>query len=229
MAHRTWMHGLWLGLVGFALATGCVVKSDDDDGTDDDAAAGGEDSGGGTGGAGRGGSGGATGGSGGSGATGGSTGGSGATGGTTGGTGATGGTSGTGGMDQTPVCDDEEPMSTPYPDCEPRSTMDDCEDCIQRSCCEESRICFGYDPGNVCGFGGPTTGDYADLSEFDCYRFCAEDQAEATGAYDEDVQDFCFGACVTPMCAPIIGNATQDIVICMDTSCEQECYLSPDT
>ena len=31
MAHRTLTHGLWLGLVGFALASGCVVKTGDDD------------------------------------------------------------------------------------------------------------------------------------------------------------------------------------------------------
>ena len=224
MAQRTWMLGLWLGFVGFSIATGCVVKSDDDDGTDDDAAAGGEDSGGGGTGN-RGGTGGNTGGS--SGNTGGTGGNTGGTGGATGGTGGmTGGTSGTGGDEyECDPNDGSELVNTPYPDCAPRDATDDCEVCIQENCCEESRICFGFNPGNVCGSGGPTTGPYAGNSEFDCYRFCAEDYVMENGVYDEGANDECTGACVTDDCpGVIVGNATQDIIICMDANCEDECY-----
>jgi hypothetical protein len=216
------MLGLWLGFVGFSIATGCVVKSDDDDGADDGAA--GEDPGGGGSGN-RGGSGGNTGGS--SGNTGGSGGNTGGTGGATGGTGGmTGGTSGTGGDDFESDTDEGELVNTPYPDCEPRDADDDCEVCIEANCCAESRVCFGFNPGNVCGAGGPgPESPYAGNSEFDCYRFCAEDGVMENGVYDEDVQNACLAECVTPACdGVVVGNATQDIIVCMDANCEDECY-----
>jgi hypothetical protein len=224
MATRTWKHGLWLGLVGFSLATGCVVSGDDDD---DDTGGGGEagDSSGGTSTGGTSGKGGSSGSSTGGSSTGGSTGGSttGGTGGSTGGS-TTGGSSGTGGMDTDPECDPDqgELMNTAYPDCEPRDTDDACELCIQANCCEESRVCYGYSPGNVCGWGGPTSGDYAGMSELDCYISCAQDYVDENGVYDEGAQEAC-AACATPGCGPI-GNATNEMIVCMQDHCEDDCF-----
>jgi hypothetical protein len=203
------MHALWLGLVGFSLATGCVVKSDDDD--DDDLGEAG-DSGGGTssgGSSGRGGS--ATGGS----ATGGSSTGGSSTGGSSGS-----GTGGTGGnMDTDPECDPDqgELDNTPYPNCT-ATAGNECEECIQESCCELSRVCYGYDPGNVCGWGGPD-GE----GEIACYIDCIAMYYEENAVYDDDGRDLCTTMCTTQMCG-LIGNDTQNMVECVDTNCQPECY-----
>jgi hypothetical protein len=224
MAHRTWKYGILLGLVGVALASGCVVKSDD--GEDDDATAGeGGESGSSTGG--KGGS--STGGKGGS--SGSATGGTAGT--TTGGSSgsATGGSSGAGMggsmPDTTPECDPDtgELDNTPYPDCEPTDAEDPCELCIEENCCAESRVCYGYDPGNVCGWGGIDLDDDDVLDgEITCYVACARAYVEENGAYDEMAVDECTGMCATEECG-LIGNATQDLVVCIEGSCEDECFV----
>jgi hypothetical protein len=209
-------------MVGFALATGCVVKSGDDDGGEggegnEGAESSGGSSNGGSSTGGRGGTstgGSATGGS----ATGGSATGGSATGGSATGGSATGG-SATGGMDTDPECDPDmgELDNTYYPDCN-ATPGNSCEECIQESCCEQSRICYGYDPGNVCGWGGPE-GD----GEITCYIACAQDYVEANGVFDDDGIDECTTECTTAMCGQI-GNATQDLAICLQENCEEACW-----
>lgn len=137
------------------------------------------------------------------------------------------GSSGTGGTSGVaPTCDpiSGELVNTPYPDCRPRDASDDCELCIEANCCEEARICYGYDPGNVCGWGGPPTGGYAGLNEVDCYVACVRDYVEATGEYDAAADDRCGPACATPACGSI-GTATQDLVACIRVSCTADCFL----
>jgi len=138
----------------------------------------------------------------------------------------TSGRSGSGGSTVDPVCDPAtgELDNTPYPDCEPRDVNDRCELCIQESCCEESRICYGYDPGNVCGWGGPTTGTYAGYSELDCYMACARAYVGEYGVYDDSAADLCVPMCTTEECG-LIGNATQDLVVCMEQNCENDCFV----
>ena len=223
MAHRSVVYGLVVGMVGFALASGCVVKSDDDDGGEGgegaESASGGESTGGsstgGRGGSSTGGS--ATGGS----ATGGSATGGSATGGSATGGSATGGsaTGGSGGMDTDPECDPDmdELVNTPYPDCM-ATAGNPCEACIEANCCAESRVCYGYDPGNVCGWGGPD-GD----GEITCYIACAQDYVDANGVFDDDGIDECTTECTTAMCGQI-GNATQDLAICLQENCEEACW-----
>jgi hypothetical protein len=134
-----------------------------------------------------------------------------------------GGTGGSGITD--PVCDPSEGDldNTPYPDCEPREASDACELCIQSSCCEESKVCYGFDPANVCGWGGPTPSPYATVGEVDCYVRCARAYVEETGVYDDSAADLCVPACTTAGCG-LIGNATQDLIVCMEASCEDECF-----
>jgi hypothetical protein len=136
----------------------------------------------------------------------------------------TAGSSGGGSSSRDPVCDPAtgELDSTPYPDCEPRSD-NPCELCIQASCCEESKKCYGYDPANVCGWGGPTAGDYGGLGEIDCYLECAREYVAVNGIYDDRAADLCVPACTTPECG-LIGNATQDLVVCLEDNCDDECF-----
>jgi hypothetical protein len=138
--------------------------------------------------------------------------------------GTTGGTNG-GGSGTDAVCDPADGAldDTLYPNCEPRDASDPCELCIESSCCEESKVCYGYDPGNVCGWGGPTSGAYSGMSEFDCYVLCVRNYVDEFGAYDESADDLCVPACTTPGCG-LIGNATQDLVVCLDENCNDECF-----
>jgi hypothetical protein len=144
----------------------------------------------------------------------------------TGGTSNSGGTGGTSGASgNAPMCDPAtgELENTPYPTCAPRSSTDPCELCIEASCCTESKTCYGYNPGNVCGWGGPTSGTYGGLGEIDCYVQCAREYVSATGYYDDGVATACVPACTTPGCG-LIGNATQDLVVCLENNCETECF-----
>jgi hypothetical protein len=214
------MVGLWLGLVGFSLATGCVVKSDDDSGGS--AGEAGDTSTGGSSTGGKGGS--STGGSSGKGgsATGGSSTGGSATGGSSTGGSATGGTGAIGGADTDPECDPDtgELDNTPYPNCT-AAAGNGCEECIETSCCEESMTCYGYAPGNVCGWGGPD-GD----GEITCYVDCAQAYVDANGVLDDDGKDECAAMCATTMCG-LIGNATQDLAACIEMNCADACWPAP--
>ena len=137
------------------------------------------------------------------------------------GAGGTGGASGA-----TPECDpdDGELDNTTYPDCRPRIAGDSCELCIEAYCCEAARVCYGYDPGNVCGWGGPTSGTYAGLNEIDCFVACVRDYVEENGAYDDAADDRCIPRCTTQTCG-LIGKATQELVVCMRANCEDECFV----
>ncbi len=134
------------------------------------------------------------------------------------------GTSGTTGA--APTCDptDGKLDATPYPDCAPRDASDPCEVCIEASCCEEAKVCYGYDPGNVCGWGGPSSGIYANLNEIDCFIACVRDYVETNGAYDDAADDRCVPECTTEACG-LIGNATQDLVVCLRANCEDDCFV----
>jgi hypothetical protein len=240
---QTWKFAIGLGLLSGALATSCVVTSDDDpDGDAGESGAGGTTggSGGTTGGssgkggaAGKGGSAGKGGAAGTGGTTGGSAGKGGAAGsaGTTGGSaGTSGGSGGTGGLpsdeETIPQCD---PASgnldnTPYPNCEPSNTDDPtCEECIQESCCEESIACYSFAPGNVCGWGGPASGDFAGAGEIGCYVACLAEYVDENGVCDEDGLGECAGACQTPSCGAVLGNQTSELAACIHDNCNEEC------
>jgi hypothetical protein len=245
---HAWKYAAAFGFITAALSAACTVTTDDDVGT---GGTGGTSTSGGTGGTtggtggtnASGGTGGSTGGTGGStGGTGGSTGGTAATGGTTGGTGdTTGGTGGTdspgtggsnggtGGDDTTPTCDpaDGSMVGTPYPDCEPQDADDDCEACIQTSCCEESMNCYATDPFNVCGWGGPPSSDPSLplAGEIACYRDCLTNYVNENGVCDPDGISGCAEMCATPMCGgDFVGGATSDLAACMQTHCSKDCF-----
>ncbi|HEY3493607.1 MAG TPA: hypothetical protein VGK73_02930 [Polyangiaceae bacterium] len=233
-------------MFGAVVAGGCTVTTSDDD--DVNGGEGAEGAEGGTGGSsgGRGGTGGSTAGkAGSSGSTGkaGSAGSAGSsssgTGGTDAGAGGEPGTGGTGGSgtsgaggegpseDEIPECDPDEGDldNTPYPTCEPINSDSACEVCIQESCCEESKECFSYAPGNVCGWGGPDASDTeAGEGEINCYQTCILEYIdENEGVCDVDGEDECIAQCTTDSCGQI-GNQTQALHGCMWTNCADECF-----
>jgi len=226
MATRTWKHGLWLGLVGFSLAAGCVVKSGDDDDDDDVGEAGDSSGGTSTGGSSTGGRGGSsTGGS----ATGGTSTGGTATGGSSTGGSSTGGSStgGSAGMNTDYECDPDADDNTLYPNCTAEAD-DDCGKCLETNCCEESKVCYGYDPGNVCGWGGIDLDANGTLDgEFNCFVACALDYVEENDVLDEAGKDLCAGECVTAQCGSVIGNATNELIGCAENHCEDDCWPAP--
>jgi hypothetical protein len=134
------------------------------------------------------------------------------------------GSGGEGGADTAPaitdpVCDDENPGGTPYPDCEPSDAQDACEVCIQQSCCDESQACWAFAPGNVCGWGGPSG-----FGEIVCYTNCIKDWiANNGGACGTAAQDSCADSCVNTGCEAI-GDQTWDLAVCMNTNCADECF-----
>jgi hypothetical protein len=231
---QSWKYAVLLGLVGVATAVGCTVKEGDGDGFGGAAGEGGDSGSGGTGGtAGKGGAAGkgGTGGTAGKGGTGGKGGAAGAagkagSGGTAGASGSAGesGSGGEGGDADPVTCDpdpgDPELGSTPYPTCEPEDASDECGTCIQENCCEESKECYGYEPKNVCGWGGPEG-----LGEIDCYETCLKEYVSgAEGVCDDEGIFGCLNTCVTDGCGAVAGNQTQALAICMNSNCSDECF-----
>jgi hypothetical protein len=238
--------------LGAALGAGCTVTSGDDV---DTAGASGEGASGGSGGSsGKGGSAGkagsATGGSAGKAGSGGA---AGATGGNAGsdssgagGTDAgsagmgeagtsTSGTGGTGGT-VTATCDPPagELPSHDSDTCAPieGATGDDlaCQQCMEAECCAATKECYGEDPYNVCGWGGPTEGEYAGYNEIGCYVACLSDYVAANDmTCDSDGEEECFTACATTACFDDMtlatpGNATNALVGCLHTNCSDKCF-----
>ena len=229
----TWKSALVLGLVGAALAAGCVVKeSDDDDGEGGEGAESGESGSGGTtsGTSGRSGSSGTSGSSG----KGGSSGSSGSSSGTSGtaGEGGTGNTSagGEGGTEPepgtSPECDPDsgDLPSEPYPTCEPVEGLEDdpCQLCMQESCCEEVKDCYGFSPDNVCGWGGED-GE----GEIFCYQQCIADYVAENEVCTLDGENDCIAKCVTAECDQI-GNQTMALSACLWDECPVECFGTAD-
>jgi hypothetical protein len=247
MADRTWHKAFLLAAVGVALAAGCTINSETSD-DDDGGEAGSGGTTGGTGGkggtsgsAGKGGtsgSGGSAGSTAGSGGTAGSAGSGGSAGSTAGSSGA--GTGGTGMLeDDDPLCDPPSGMldSTPYDNCEPADgeETEPCAVCIEESCCEQSKACYAYAPGNVCGWGGPMDddGEYLGGGEIGCFRSCMLEFVMENGAYDEEAEGDCVADCTTVTdasgmdCDGNIGSATSELIGCMHDSCEVECFEVP--
>jgi hypothetical protein len=62
------------------------------------------------------------------------------------------------------------------------------------------------------------------LNEIDCFTACVRDYVDVNGVYDDAADDECVPACTTPTCG-LIGNATQELVVCMQANCESQCFL----
>ncbi len=219
----SWRKVALIGFVGALLAGACTVGDGDgiEDNDDGGASSGGSSGKGGTGG--KGGSGGTTAGTSSTGGT--SNGGEPATNGGEGGEGNTGNT----GNETAPTCDtvstggagSDEPTGTPQDDCEPADTDDECGKCIKEKCCEQWNNCGGYEPYNVCGWGGPE-GE----GEFNCWLGCLQKIFIDNGGEDVSMDDWetCNGECATH--DDVNGNDCMQIGD--ETNALIECFTHPD-
>ncbi|HYO95663.1 MAG TPA: hypothetical protein VER33_14175 [Polyangiaceae bacterium] len=222
------MNTSWLRHLATALAlstafSACVIGDGDgdvdDDGFDDDGGESGDDGsvGGRTAGGGR--------------AAGGGTAGRGGSGGTAGGGRAGSGGGGAGGTAEPTVqCEPGSgPTSTPAANCTfpPSDEPDPCLECLSANCCSELRNCYGVNPYNVCGYGGPTH-----QSEYLCVQACLVER-EIDGPYDPEMDPGeCGALCRTiptgsTRACSLPGNYTATVVDCMVTECEDACIVDP--
>lgn len=208
-----WLNLLACSLVGALSITACKVEVGDGDGEGGEA---GESSGGKT-------SGGAN--SGGKNSGGKTNGGSTSGGSASGGKANTGGSSGTGGIDA-PACN--QPLGTVPTSCNVQPSDElpaankTCLACLtQRStCCEEIAKCYSTNPNNECWYGGPP-GNPGE-TEYLCIQSCVLDVVAKNGTYSDDDEFACAADCTR--CGGVISNETSDLVACMHTSCEAECF-----
>jgi len=110
-------------------------------------------------------------------------------------------------------------VGTPYPNCEPVDSDDECELCIQESCCEESKGCWALNPANVCGWGGPSENS----SEIGCYTDCIAEWVGDNAACGSAAHQACVTQCQTEECGEI-GDATWALAVCMNDNCADECF-----
>jgi hypothetical protein len=112
------------------------------------------------------------------------------------------------------------------------ATGDDlaCQECMQAECCDLTKVCYGEDPYNVCGWGGPTTGEYDGYNEIGCYVACLSDYVAANDdTCAPEGEDTCFTECATTMCyadasSATLGNATNELVGCLHRNCSDKCF-----
>jgi len=123
--------------------------------------------------------------------------------------------------------DDGKPLGTPNT-CEPDAGSEDdvCALCVKAHCCTEFSECYATKPGNQCGWGGPN-----DDGELLCVQQCIQDGVQKSGVYDDTLIGTCAAKCTTQKangsskeCGPVIGQQTNDLVACLGTNCQAECF-----
>ncbi len=141
--------------------------------------------------------------------------------------GAGGSTAGTGGVPY--VCDDDPTApGTPNPTCESSGEQSDCTTCVETKCCEEYKECYGTDPGNQCGWGGPD-----DKGELACMQLCAQKALMDAGVLGEDEINGCISQCGTrkskgsTLDCTLIGGSTSSAFTCLKDKCMVECIGEP--
>ncbi len=108
----------------------------------------------------------------------------------------------------------------------PGFETDACAVCTQAKCCTEYSDCFATSPGNQCGWGGPK-----DQGEIICLQNCIQTEFPKTGVYDDSLVETCAANCATTTaggsaheCGSIIGQQTNDLIGCLGTNCQGECF-----
>ena len=140
------------------------------------------------------------------------------------------GTSGVGGSGGTGVvsfqCDPSDGMAVGTPaSCAATAGMA-CSECTAAHCCAEYGACFATNPGNQCGYGGPTPG----ASEILCIQACVIAATGDGGVADDMTIGTCTNNCVTPTdtaganCGSVIGSQTSVLVDCLSHNCVAECF-----
>jgi hypothetical protein len=118
--------------------------------------------------------------------------------------------------------------------CVPIDANDVCQKCIQAKCCDQFEACYATDPGNQCGWGGPTMidGQPNPGGEAYCILDCLQKAVAASGTAPEDSEVLTCGAqCATTKsngasqeCGPVPGLQTSDLVDCQRANCSPECF-----
>lgn len=141
--------------------------------------------------------------------------------------GAGGSTAGTGGVPY--VCDDDPTApGTPNPTCESSGEQSACTTCVETKCCAEYKECYGTDPGNQCGWGGPD-----DKGELACMQLCAQQALIDQGVLGDDEILACSAQCTTTkehgstLDCTLIGGTTSAAFNCIKDSCMVECIGEP--
>jgi hypothetical protein len=102
-----------------------------------------------------------------------------------------------------------------------------CSECTAAHCCTEFSDCYATNPGNQCGYGGPT-GDNS--GEITCIQACIIAATNDGGVADDMTIGTCTNNCVTPKdsagvgCGVVIGSQTSTLVDCLNHNCQPECF-----
>ena len=141
-----------------------------------------------------------------------------------------------GGAPHTPFqCDPSDGSAVGTPNsCAPVTPDDSCQKCVQAKCCTEFGECFATNPGNQCGWGGPTqlngVGNYS--GEIACMQICFIAAVAESGTTPDTSQvTSCANACATSIsngaskeCGPVIGSQTSALVGCLLANCSTPCF-----
>ncbi|HKO53058.1 MAG TPA: hypothetical protein VJV79_35355 [Polyangiaceae bacterium] len=121
-------------------------------------------------------------------------------------------------------CDTGESGAPGIPnDCSPQEPGNECQECIQTSCCAQHEACYATSPGNQCGWGGPADGN--GKGEHVCMHLCIQDGVAMGGtAPDEALIRTCGNACATPQCNGVLGVQTSDLIACQLENCSVKCF-----
>jgi hypothetical protein len=152
---------------------------------------------------------------------------------TTAGTGGSAGstTAGMGGMASTyevGKCQADNPTPSVEPSCDPDPVKDKdnpCQVCMKAKCCTEWQACFGSEPTTAC-FHGPSEDAAKDPGQFDCIRFCFDDNKDMLTDPNELLANCgatCAQQCDTPDNGTVM-DSTSELVACANKDCTDECF-----
>jgi len=116
--------------------------------------------------------------------------------------------------------------------CEPGTSPNACDKCVQTKCCAEYGACYATDPGNQCGYGGPLMyNGAANVGELQCFTVCLQNAvAKSQIAPTAEEIGGCASECATVVpgsamdCKPVVGQQTSDAVACQIEKCSPDCY-----
>ena len=125
-----------------------------------------------------------------------------------------------------------DPVGTVPLSCEPGTSPNPCDKCVQTKCCAEYGACYATEPGNQCGYGGPLKYKGEDnVGEFNCVTVCLQAAVAMSGVAPtgEDLGQ-CANECATSIpgsakdCSPVYGLQTNEVVVCQVEKCSEECF-----
>jgi hypothetical protein len=125
-------------------------------------------------------------------------------------------------------CQADNPTPSVEPSCAPDAAKDKdnpCQVCMKAKCCTVWQACFGSEPTTAC-FHGPSADAAKDPGQFDCIRFCFDENKDMLTDPNELLADCgskCSQQCDTPDNGTIM-DSTSDLVACANKDCVDECF-----